>query len=47
MIALKCEVCDWLHYYRERVRDEDTKELKCPECHGGGVTRLVAMEKDL
>jgi len=40
LIPLKCESCDWLHYYRERVRGEDTK-LKCPKCHGGGVTRLI------
>jgi len=39
-IPLKCESCDWLHYYRERVRGEDTK-LKCPKCRGGGVTRLI------
>jgi hypothetical protein len=46
LIPLRCESCDWLHYYRERVRGEDTK-LKCPECHGGGVTRLVEADHRL
>jgi|GEM_PF-1757404 len=46
LIPLKCESCDWLHYYRERVRGEDTK-LKCPKCHGGGVTRLVEADRSL
>jgi Zn finger protein HypA/HybF involved in hydrogenase expression len=40
MIPLKCESCDYLHYYKSRVRDRETLALKCPECHGGGVTRL-------
>lgn len=39
MVPLRCGTCDWLHYYRERVRGEDGK-LKCPECLGGGTTRL-------